>query len=134
MTHGAAPSDRPDIRGRSYEFGCRVVRLVRALPRDVASLPVARQLVRSGTSIGANVEEAQGAHSRRDFAHGMNISRKEARETLYWLRMLRDTETVPADRLESIIQESEEIVRILVAIVKTTRAQASPARSEEPPT
>lgn len=125
MTRGADTAGRPDIRSRSYTFGCRIVRLVRALPRDVASLVIARQLARSGTSIGANVEEAQGSHSRREFAQKMNIARKEARETLYWLRMLLDTDTMPANRLEPIIQESDEIVRILVAIVKTTRREGN---------
>lgn len=132
MSYGVESGDRPDIRGRSYDFARRVVKLIRALPHDVASVAIARQLARSGTSVGANVEEAQGAHSRREFAFKMNIARKEARETLYWLRLLRDTDTLPADRLDGIVQESDEIVRILVSIVKSTRRSGDSESGEMP--
>jgi four helix bundle protein len=112
---------QPDIRPRSYQFALRIIKLVRALPKDMATLTMARQLARSGTSIGANIEEAQGSHSRKEFAQKMNIARKEARECLYWLRLLRDSNTLPKARLEPLVSESDEIVRILVAIVKKTR-------------
>ena len=112
---------QPDIRSRTYDFAVRVVKQVRALPRDVATVVIARQLVRSGTSIGANVEEAQGGQSRKDFAHKMNIARQEAGESHYWLRLLRDTDPLPRPRLEPIVSESDEIVRILVTIVKKMR-------------
>jgi four helix bundle protein len=109
----------------------RAVRLVRALPRDAATVVIARQLVRSATSVGANVEEAQGGQSRRDFAHKMNIARKEAGEACYWLRLLRDTDTLPRPRLDPIVKESDEIVRILVTIVKTTRGDAHSERADQ---
>ena len=112
---------RPDIRPRSFQFALRIIKLVRALPKDMATLTMARQLARSGTSVGANIEEAQGSHSRKEFAQKMNIARKEARECLYWLRLLRDSNTLPKARLEPLVSESDEIVRILVAIVKKTR-------------
>ncbi len=112
---------RPGIRERSYAFALRILKLVRALPHDPATMVIARQLARSGTSVGSNVEEAQGAISRRQFAQRMNVARSEARETLYWLRLLRDSTTFPSRRLGPLVKESEEIVRILVAIVKTAR-------------
>ncbi len=111
----------PDIRSRSYAFALRVVRLVRALPADPATQVLARQLIRAGTSVGANVEEAQGSHSRREFARRMNIARSEARETHYWLRLLADSETLPRRRLERIVDEADQLVRVLVGIVKKTR-------------
>ena len=120
----AGQSTKPDIQKKSFEFAVRILRLVRALPRDLASQVVIRQLARSGTSIGANVEEAQGSQSRREFARRMNIARSEARETPYWLRLLAETELVPRPRLDAITREAEEIVRILVAIVKTARDQS----------
>jgi len=91
------------------------------MPRDLGSQVIARQLARSGTSVGANVEEAQGAHSRRDFARRMNIARTEARESLYWLRLVADCEILPRKRLEALLTEADEIVRVLVSIVKKTR-------------
>ena len=113
----------PDIARRTYLFACRIVKLVRALPGDIASQVIARQLARSGTSVGANVEEAQGSHSRKEFARRMGIARSEARESLYWLRLLADSDTMPRRRLEPITRESDEILRILVAIVKKSRIE-----------
>ena len=78
-----------DIQERTFRFAVRVVRLVERLPRDGAGLVVGRQVARSATSVGANVEEADGAESKRDFIHKMSIAHKEARETRYWLRIAR---------------------------------------------
>ncbi len=117
----ARTNDTPDIQARTFGFAARILKLVRAMERDTASLVVAKQIARSGTSIGANVEEAQGAYSKADFTHRMNVARKEARETLYWLRLLAEVGLLPKRRLTTLTQESEEIVKILVAIVKTSR-------------
>jgi four helix bundle protein len=76
-------SEQAGIKDRTFQFAVRIPNLVRALPRDIGEQVVGRQLARSGTSIGANVEKAQGVQSRRDFADKMTIARKEARETLY---------------------------------------------------
>ncbi|MCP4249473.1 MAG: four helix bundle protein [bacterium] len=114
-------ADRPDIQKRSFAFAVRVVRLVRVLPSDTGGRTIARQLARSGMSVGANVEEAQGSHSRADFARRMNIARAEAREALYWLRLIAESELLPPERLKEMITEANEIVSILTSIVKTTR-------------
>jgi four helix bundle protein len=82
---------------------------------------IARQLARSGTSIGANVEEAQGSHSRAEFIRRMGIARSEARETFYWLRIIGETGMIKPSRLVKITAESEELLRILTAIVKNSR-------------
>ena len=111
-----------DIKERTFEFGVRIVRLVNTLPRTIAGGKVAGQLVKSGTSIGANVEEADGAESKRDFVHKMSIARKEARETRYWLRIVRATElSKNAQEISYLLQESDELVRILSAIIKSAK-------------
>jgi four helix bundle protein len=82
---------------------------------------LSKQLVRSGTSIGANTEEATAAQSRKDFISKMAISSKEARETNYWLRLLRDSKLCEGIDYTDLIEESEEIIKILTSIVKTTQ-------------
>ncbi len=110
-----------DIEERTFKFAVRIVKLVNAIPRTTVGAVVARQLVRAGTSIGANVEEAQGSHSKRDFAHRMNVARREAREAMYWLRLVAEAGLLEKERFEDIIGEADELVRILTAIVKRSR-------------
>jgi four helix bundle protein len=111
------------IRDKSYAFALEIVGLCSALEKR-REFNLSRQLFRSGTSIGANIEEAQAAQSRADFVSKMSIASKEARETHYWLRILRDSVLLPeAERQEVLgttVEECEEIVRILTSIVKTT--------------
>jgi four helix bundle protein len=107
------------IQERAYLFGLRIMRLVRELPAHTAAQVLVRQIARSGSSIGANAEEAAAAQTRREFVQKMSIARKEARETQYWLRMIRDLGLVKRTRLDPLIQESAEIVAILTATVKT---------------
>lgn len=76
-------------------------------------------------SIGANIEEALGAHTRSDFIYGMNLAKKEARETNYWLRLIFDANLQIQPKIRSLLQESEEIVKILTAIVKTSKERKS---------
>lgn len=80
-----------------------------------------KQLIRSGTSIGANVEEAQGGQSRADFLSKISIACKEARETLYWLKLLEAAEVIHVDRLKEIKAEANELVGILTTIIKNTK-------------
>ena len=119
---GDKPKLEP-IENRVYRFVVRVIKLVRALPKDdMAAQIIAHQLLKSATSIGANVEEALGAVSRRDFAHKMSISAKEAREAHYWLRLLRDGEIMPAHFLVDIVDESLQISKILRATVRSAKS------------
>lgn len=115
------PAEKPNIEARSFRFAVRIVRLARVLGVNPADQVLARQIARSGTSIGANVAEARDAHSRSDFIRRMNIARAEARETLYWLRLIAEAEVLPARRLDSLIREADQVLRILVAIVRTSR-------------
>jgi four helix bundle protein len=111
-----------DIRERAFQFAVRVVRAVRRLPDDTASRVLAHQLTKAATSVGANVEEADGAESRRDFIHKLSIARKEARETRYWLRIVRAS--VPHEEWASLQGESEEIARIISAIIGSAKRNA----------
>jgi four helix bundle protein len=106
-----------DIEKRTFEFALRIIRLCRALDDDRTGRVLVNQLLRSGTSIGANVEEAQGAQSKPDFIAKMSIAQKEARETLYWLRLIAQSELQPAEKMVPIIQEADEILRIVSAII-----------------
>ena len=116
---------RRDILERTFRFSVRVVKLCQTLDeRPGVGRTLGRQLLRSGTSIGANVEEAQAGQSRADFASKYSIACKEARETLYWLRLLSECDLLPASRLTEITQECDELVAILTAIVKNSRSEA----------
>ena len=106
------------IKEKSYAFALRIIGLARWL-RERKEYDLASQVLRAGTGIGANVEEALAGVSRADFVAKMAVSSKEARETHYWLRLLRDSKTVPAEKVTSMTDECLELVRILTAIVKT---------------
>ena len=114
-----------DICERTFEFSVRIVRLCQELDKKPGvARTLGRQLLRSGTSIGANVEEAQGGQSRADFVSKYSISCKEARETHYWLRLLIATEIVPESKLKPLIQEADELIAILTTIIKNTKANS----------
>ncbi len=108
----------PDIRSRTFEFSVQVIELYKFLQFEKKEYVLGKQLLRSGTSIGANVEEATAAQSMKDFIAKMSIALKEARETNYWLRLLKRTGFIKKDNL---INESSEIMNILGAIIRTSR-------------
>ncbi|MCD6553628.1 MAG: four helix bundle protein [Chloroflexi bacterium] len=109
-----------DIKERTFLFGVRIVKLVNVLPRSIAGIEIGRQVIRSGTSIGANVEEADGAESKKDFIHKMSIARKEVRETRYWLRIIQ-TSLLDNAEVADLIQESDQLVRILSRIIANAK-------------
>ena len=110
-----------DICDRTRAFALRVIKLYQALDKHGAGHVLGKQLLRSGTSIGANVEEAQAGHSKADFTFKMNIALKEARETRYWLTLIQDAELIPPKRLASILEETEEIIKIIYTIIQKNR-------------
>lgn len=110
------------IQAKSYAFAIRTVRLYQLLAQEKKEFVLSKQLLRSGTSIGANVEEALGGLSRKDFAAKLGIAYKEARETSYWLRLLRDTAYLDEKAFQSMHDDCQEILRILFSIIKTSRA------------
>lgn len=108
------------VRTQSFAFSIDIIRLFKQLDSH-REFVVSKQLLRSGTSIGANVEEAAGAESRRDFLHKMNIALREARETHYWLRLLDESDLVLDIDVTTELGKANDLVRLLTAIVKTTR-------------
>ena len=109
------------IQQKSYDFASRIVKAYKFLVNEQREYVLSKQLLRSGTSIGANVEEALAASSTADFIHKLNIAAKEARETSYWLRLLRDNDFLPEPAFESIHTHNLEITKILSSILLTTK-------------
>jgi four helix bundle protein len=107
------------IQDRTFDFSLEIIKVYSEMVQKKEYV-LSKQLLRSGTSIGANVEEAIGGQSKRDFLSKMNISLKETRETHYWLRLLKQSKLVEVD-FNPILKESKEIMNIISAIVKTTK-------------
>lgn len=105
---------------KSYEFAKEIVLTYKQMI-DEKEFVLSRQLVRSGTSIGANIEEAQGAQSQRGFIAKMQISLKEAKETHYWLRLLRDTQVLKRNPADQLIKNCNELIYLLTAILKKSK-------------
>ena len=110
-----------DIAERLISFAVQVVKIVEGLPDTPTGKHLANQLLRSGTSPGANYEEARGAESRRDFLHKLGISLKELQESRYWLKVILRSDLVKKPTIEPIIGEAEELVRILGTSQRTAR-------------
>lgn len=104
---------------KSFEFAVRIVNLCKYLTQEHKEYIMSKQLLRSGTSIGANVAEAQRGQSKADFAAKMNIALKEANETQYWLKLLNRTNYLPDSHFQSINKDISELLNILIAICKT---------------
>ena len=109
------------IQSKSYAFAVRIVRLFQYLSASKKEYVLSKQVLRCGTSIGANVEEAIGGQSRADFVSKMSIAYKEARETSYWLRLLKDTDYLTANQFNDIYADAEELCRIIASIQKSTK-------------
>ena len=124
MTESAAGELRKgaDIAARLLSLAAQLVRLVRQLQTDSVSRHVASQLVRSGTSAGANYEEARSAESRADFIHKLRIASKELRETIYWLKLLHLSELVPFNPTAAI-DEATQLIAILYKSAETARSR-----------
>jgi four helix bundle protein len=114
---------RKDTKERSFEFAVRIIRFVQKLPRNHAGYKMGGQLLEAGTSVGANIEEATGGFSKKDFTYKMAVALKEARESNYWLRLIKVSELAKGDELDSLLKEPEELRKILTSIVKTSRGR-----------
>ena len=106
---------------KSYEFALRIVKLYRYLVEEKKEFVLSKQVLRSGTSIGANIAEGNQAQSKADFVHKLSISHKEAFETEYWLCLLRDSGFLTAKQTESLIESCKELQKILTASIKTAK-------------
>ena len=106
---------------KSFQFAIRVVKLYKYLCDDKKEFILSKQLFRSGTSIGANINESQDAQSKNDFVAKLSISLKEARESKYWLELLKETNYLTSKEAESILNDLEEVIKLLVSIIKTAK-------------
>ncbi len=109
------------IQIKSYKFAVRVVNLYKFLTINKREFILSKQVLRSGTAVGALVKEGEHAQSPADFINKMNIALKEANETLYWLELLRDTDYLTDKDFQSIYPDAEELVKLLVSIIKTSK-------------
>ena len=109
------------LKRKSYKFAIRVVRLYQFLVKEKKEFILSKQILRSGTAIGALIREAEFAQSKADFINKMSIALKEANETIYWLEILKDTNYINQRLSQSLSADCEELIRILVSTIKTTK-------------
>ena len=107
------------IRNKSFQFSLKIIQLYKKLLNEKEFI-ISKQLLKSGTSIGANIEEGLAGQSKKDFIAKMSISSKEARETKYWLRLLKESE-ITSINVDNLLLDIEEIIRMLTSIVKTSQ-------------
>lgn len=115
--------DSIQFKARTKAFGLRVIRLVEALPRGQTAAVMGRQLLRSGTSVGANYRAASRAKSKADFIAKMGIVEEECDESLYWMEMLVEAGLVDSERLAELMKEGDEILSMVVASIRTARSK-----------
>ena len=115
---------------KTYAFAIRIVNGYKYLCSEKKEFVLSKQLLKSGTSIGANIEEAMGGQSDKDFNSKISIAYKEARETHYWLRLLRDTDFLDKKIAESILEDNEELLKLIGSILKTLKSKISAPDSQ----
>lgn len=109
------------VRDKSFKFSVRVVKLYQYLQAEKKEFILSKQLLRSGTSVGAMVREAEHAETKADFKHKMGIAQKEINETIYWLELLKETDYLTSEQFESICLDATEIIKLITSIIKTTK-------------
>ena len=115
------PEKENIILSKTYDYAVRIVKLHQYLYKEKREFELSKQILRSGTSIGANVEEAVGGLSKKDFLAKLGIAYKKTRETRYWLRLLKDTDYISQEQAKSLLNDAEEILRIITSIQKSTK-------------
>ena len=118
-------ADKIDLRGRTRDFALRIIRLCNALPKTAEGGVIKRQLLRSGTSIGANYSSARRGRSHADFTSKLGIVLEEADETVYWLELIVHAGLLPAKQVEPLLDEANQLVAIFVASLRTARSATS---------
>lgn len=118
---GATPYRESPLRSKSYNFGVRIVRLSQFMVSEHHEYVLSKQILRSGTAIGASVREAEYGISRADFRNKMSIALKEANETEYWLSILKDTDYINLSLFKSLSSDCVELIKMLIATVKKTQ-------------
>ena len=112
----STPKSESIIAGKAYAFALGIIKLYKSLIKR-REFVLSKQILRSGTSIGANVNEAISAQSKRDFVHKLSISLKEARETIYWLRLLKDSDYMNEAEFDKMFTACDELIKILTKII-----------------
>lgn len=110
------------IKNKSFEFAIRIVKLYQYLCNDKKEFVLSKQLLRSGTSVGAMVRESEHSESKADFIHKLSIAQKEINETIYWLELLKDTDYLTQEQFESINNNATEIIKLITSIIKTAKS------------
>lgn len=110
------------VKSKSFGFAVRIVKLYQYLCEHKKEFVLSKQLLRSGTSVGAMVREAEHAESKLDFKHKMAIAQKEINETMYWLELLVATDYLTNDQFESVNANAVEIIKLITAIIKSTKS------------
>ena len=113
------------IQLKSYDFAVRIVRLAQFLVDDKKEFYLSKQIIRSGTSIGANVEESSSGYTKKDFIFKMGISLRESKETRFWLRLLHDTAYIDDKLYDSLLSDCNELISILTRIIQTSKKNLS---------
>ena len=121
---GSRKPEVSDLKLRTFQFGVRCVKLAEALPRTRSGSAIAHQLVRSGTSVGANYRSARRSRSRAEFIAKLGIAEEECDETLYWMEMIEALALVKPAALLSLRQEADELLSIIIAAIKTTKSNS----------
>lgn len=109
------------VKDKSFVFAARVVRLSKLLALNKQEYVLSKQLLRSGTAVGALVREAEHAESKPDFIHKMAIAQKECNETLYWLELLKETDFLSNQEFESMNNDATELIKLITSIIKTSK-------------
>jgi four helix bundle protein len=111
------------LKDKSYDFALKIVKLYQALVSEKKEFVLSKQLLRSGTAIGALIREAEFAQSKADFIHKMSISLKEGNETLYWLELLKDSDLIADVKFDTLYDNCKELVAMLVSSIKTSKGK-----------
>ena len=114
------------VKRKSFAFAVRIVRLYQYLCEQKREFVLSKQLLRSGTSVGAMVREAEHAETKNDFKHKMGIAQKEINETIYWLELLKETDYLTEEQFENINKEAIEIIKLVTAILKSAKSNINP--------
>jgi len=111
-----------DLEERTAKFGEDIIEFAKKVPKNIITTPLVEQLIKAGTSVGSNYCEADCAESRKDFEHKLGVSKKEAKETKHWLRMIAKAVPESKEEARKLWRESNELQRIFIAIIKKSRA------------
>jgi len=114
---------KTELKHRAYQYSIKMIEFIDTLPKDISTDVIAKQLLRSSTSIGANIVEAKGASSKRDFTNFFSHSLKSANESMYWLGLLRDAKKINNPQLEYLLNETKELANILGSSILTLKGK-----------